>query len=268
MTIPEKSNNKIIIRDLTFNEERFKPQPFEESELPGILDALTEVSHLANRHVNPDSLVNNSPLLYIEGLLRYQIMRIEEDLGLTLAQLQTISDFLHERDYVHNYVSSSKAVFLFDFLNDIVFFSYNPELIDPAALEKIAQNLRGLSFLVESQLTGGEKDNNDAFEVFAYAVWLKIGAKKISAVQFWNKAVSRLADDELKDVEIPIQVITPYGVEKTESYLIQLGENKAGKTTIKAVNIATDKPAGKAKSLKRMETIWKPLQNKFIKKMR
>jgi hypothetical protein len=205
MSKPKKTyDKKILIRGIEYDRDRFKPSALDEGELPGILDALADISAFANEHCDYDiePLVNSSPLLYIEGLLRYQITIIDDDLGLTLKQLETTSDFLHEKEYVHNYVSSPKAVFLFDFLDDIVFYSDNPALIThhPDALDKIALNLRALSFLVESQVTGREKNKDIAFEAFAKVVWQKIRTnqtpaqllKKITAQQFWNKAVSIL----------------------------------------------------------------------------
>ncbi len=199
MSKPKKTyDKKIFIRGIGYDRDCFKPFALDEGELPGILNALANISMFANEHCDYDigPLVNSSPLLHIEGLLRYQIMKIDDDIGLTLKQLETTSDFLHEKEYVHNHVSSPKAVFLFDFLNDIVFYSDYPALIThhPDALDKIALNLRALSFLVESQVTGREKNKDIGFEVFAKDVWRKMGAKKISARRFWDKAISILKD--------------------------------------------------------------------------
>ncbi len=187
MAKSKKNDEKIIIRDIAFNKNYFKPLDFDECTLRNALDKLSEMAESVNKgHEISEEWINNSPLIYIEGQLRFQLKKFDDELPVSLEELETPSDFLHGRGFIHSLdcVYNSKVVFLFDFLDDIVTFSHYPDQLDEAALDKIALNLRALSFLVESQLTGAIKYQDIVFNAFSYTVWKKMGQKKFQPMIF------------------------------------------------------------------------------------
>ncbi len=274
------TDEKIVIRGLTFSKDYFKPSVFDECALPGIISFLTDIGEIARERADKgyydyDSLVNNSPLFYIEGLLRYQLNKLDDELPLDLDGLITPSDFSHGKEFIHSLgcVCNSKVVFLFDFLDDIVALSHYPDQIDEAAIDKIALNLRALSFLTESQLTNEIKPKDIAFEKFAHIVWQKMGAKKITAQQFWNKAVSILSNDKNAG-EVTFEITQrSWKGGRTDTYVIRLETIKSKKETnkpdrqvIKSLCESNDITARRAMGFNQIKTIWSSMQKKFMER--
>ena len=141
-------------------------------------------------------------------------------------------------------------------------------MIDEPALEKIAINLRGLSFLMESQVTSSIRSDDLAFKVFAYSVWKdgEMGSKKISAMQFWDKAIRILKDKKhMGEITFPLENKTVWGKFRTDTYGISLEINKSGNQVLKPLCESMDIPKAKAKSLKQVQNLWVTLQKEFIK---
>lgn len=271
--VSKKTDGKITIRGTAYKRDSFKLSvffdEFDEFGVQHLLDYLIDIGEIAHKGCkNKDDLVRNSPLLYLEGLLRIQLERLDDELPVSLDELESVSDFSHAKAFFHKFrhCPNSKAVFLFDFLNDIVTFSEYPEQIDAQALEKIALNLRTFSFLVESQITGSKKSNDDVFEAFTHALWLKMGAKKISAQQFWNKAITLLMQ-ERHERELEFNMIRRFGgKEEQQPCGIRLTKNKSGMDVLEPFDSTTGKRLGKPKSLRQIQNRWKDLQGKFLKK--
>lgn len=274
------TDEKIVIRGLTFSKDYFKPLVFDECALPGIISSLTDIGKIARERADKgrydnDSLVNNSPLFYIEGLLRYQLNKIDDELPLDVDDLITPSDFLHGKGFIHSldYVCNSKVVFLFDFLDDIVTFSHYPDQLDEVVINRIALNLRALSFLVESQLTGAIKPKDIAFERFAYIVWQKMGANEISAKQFWDRAVSILSNDKNAG-EVTFEITQrSWEGDRTDTYVIRLETIKSKKETnkpdrqvIKSLCESKDISARRAIGFSQIKNIWREMQNNFMER--
>ncbi|MDO9046999.1 MAG: hypothetical protein Q7U66_04585 [Methylobacter sp.] len=283
----KQSDEKIVIRGITLDKNYYKPQIFDEYTLSGILNALDEIGVVANTRITKGyanaeadtfDLVACSPLLRIEAMLRYQLMKLGKEhklIGLFIGQLITPLDFSNAKEFVREECLSCKAVFLFDFLEDIVTFSHYPDQINQNALKKIALNLRALSFLVEPQLTGSEKDEDIGFKVFAYCVWQKIRTnqtpaqllKKITAQQFWNKAVAILEKNQSEvTLDIPRPPSLSFGIERIDTYAFLLETNKSNKQTIRSACASEGISGGRPKSFEQVKGLWPGWQKEFIKR--
>lgn len=257
---------KITVRGEDYPAYLFKPHVFDECTLPDVGVFLEDTGEIArNGAKDIDSLVRNSPLLRIEGQLRFQLSRLDDEHGLILDHLQEPSDFIHGREFIHNlsYVCNSKVVFLFDFLSDIVYLSHYPDEIDQQAIDKIKANLRALSFLTESQLTGSTARPDPAWDKFARGVWNGMGARKVTGQQFWDRCVKVL---DSHDGEVTL-TLAHYllGNERKDTFVIRLEQNKSDKDVIKTFCEAKGVPGGRTRSCGQVKNIWKDLQATFIK---
>lgn len=262
-----KQAGRIVIRGMVFDQEYFAPHPIDEFTLQEVIPHISDVGEIARiGSKDLESLVGNSPLTYIEGLIRYQLKRIDDALALCFSELDCLVSFDNYHDLIHERpleIPDSKIVFLFDFLRDIVILSRYPDKIRSSDLEKISVNLRALSFLIEPQLNGKIKPNNHAFEYFAYGVWLRAGGKKITGKQFFNSAI-RLIQNNNGEIEFKYR---RWEWEPLLTYVATVGQSEH-KPVIK---VECEKPgvnAGKPKSLGQINNIWSSLQNKFIERVK
>lgn len=256
----KKPADKIVIRGRSYDQEYFAPQPIDEFTLKELIPHISDIGEIAREGSKDlDGLVGNSPLSYIEGLLRYQLKQIDDESSQYFSELKDLDSFDIYFELIHDLPTKTpdtKIVFLFDFLRDIVILSCFPHLITDTYLEKITVNLRALSFLVEPQLNGRIKPGEHIFEHFAYNVWLFAGGKKISGQQFFD-AAKRLI--KKKDGEV-VFWYRRWGWEPNLKYIatIDCSERIKLECETRGVNI------GRPKSLGQINNIWAGLQKKFI----
>jgi len=238
---------KIIIRGNVYYKELFSsPCDVNEIDLKGILNHILDIGLIARKgYKDIDSLVKNSPLLYLEGVLRFQFEKHDTD-GIGLERLETRSDFIHEYDYIHDVIGCNKLVFLFDFLSDIVFLADSPEFITDSEIDKISHNLQKLSFLCTPQITGKmahTEDNTIIFNRLAFYVWLQNGSTKMIAKVFWSKTITLLLEndgeielgyDKSEEKEPYVFILDPAPSQENEknedSYTIKCYRSNIGKT--------------------------------------
>ncbi len=268
MANKKKLDKKIIIQGESYGMDSFKPHHIDEFEICRVLRVIEEVGEFSVKgHRDMRSIVRHSPLLHIEGLIRFQLIkRKSETHGLCLEYLETTSDFLHQSSYVDNHISCPRIVFLFNFLYDIVSLSNSPEYITREKLDKIKSNLRTLNVSFESQITGARSHENktkNKFEGFAYYVWKTNNCEKIKPAIFWDKAIALLKDN-FGEIELG------YKDKTKDSYVFLLepykenvdAENKD--YTIKISDPRTGKPCGDKTGHRKAKAAWSDLQKEFI----
>jgi len=269
MTKIINTSNQIIVQGVSYDMDDFKIHYFEECEIPGILRVIEEVGEFANEgYEDMDSIVRDSPLHHIEGLIRHQLVKHKiEEHGLSLKYLETTADFFIIKDSFHNKINCYKLVFLFDFLSDIVCLSQSPSDINSESLNKIAMNLRTLFILCDSSFTGASSHKEDVgFRHFAFSVWVGMGAKKISGRKFWDRAIYIL-NHEKYDGEVDISIMRRLGFNREEErvdYVAKL-DLKKGRTVIKISCKSHDNLDEKAKGNGEINKIWRKLEDGFIK---
>lgn len=257
------ASRKIVIRGDEYDQKDFKPISIDESELPSLLEGLRDFADCARRFGVPNSEYPPG-FLKMEGLVRYQIEQLP-DVERKFIPDELLSSSIDSCDlkcwleFVSGSLSNPKTKFLMSFLKDILFYCECPQAIDETVLERIALNLRALSFLMADQFTGATTKDDSVFESFAYHVWRlgDRGCTEISAQAFWDKAIKFLKDEggsfqsRLKD---------------GKKYSVEFGVNMNGKDEIKILEESSNKTKLiSQKTFGRLKNIWVGLQNKFVK---
>jgi len=259
---------KIVIQGKEYNLDLFKPHDIDECEFPSLLRVIEEVGEFAaDGYEDMASIVRGSPLLHIEGLIRYQLIKHDSDShGLSIKCLETTSDFFHERHFVEHNINCSKIVFLFNFLHDIVFLSDSPQYITKEELDKIKNNLRTLIMLCDSQLTAQKSHKNKTkndFKMFAYYVWTRNNCENIKPAKFWNKAISILIEHS-GELELGYKDKTRgtlvFCLEPYEEN-VKTDENSY---TIKVFDGKTGTYSGEKVGHRKAKDGWKKLQEEFL----
>jgi len=229
VTIKKITYPSIIIGGRKHEHNTFKIHELEDDEVPRILETILSVGDFARK--KPDSsdirlIISNSPLHRIEGLVRHQLNRLLSDKYISIDDLKTYSDFDHEEEFMRDY-NCIKTSFLFNFLRDLVRYRCSPEYIDQQAIDKLECNLRGLFFLAESQLTGGNKYKNETFKFFARIIWQKSGLNKLTANDFLHYALKELRKHPYKlHFKAPSRQAFAHNHEKKEEVYIARQEPK------------------------------------------
>jgi hypothetical protein len=259
----KSDNGKITVRGHVFDKSQFKPISIDESEIFGIVEGLRDFADYARNHDIPASAYPPE-FLKMEGLVRYQIEKLP-DVERKFIPDELLSSSTDSTDlecwleFVLDNLSNPKTKFLLDFLKDILIYCECPAAIDETALDRIAQNLRALSFLLEIQFIPSKTKDDSVFESFAYHVWRlgDRGCTKLSAQEFWNKAIKFLKDNggsvqsRLKD---------------GKKYSAELGVNKNGNDEIKIFDESRHKTKlVSKKTWGRLKGIWDDLEKEFIK---
>jgi len=258
------SSKTISVNGLNFTAKRFKPSELKESDINHVVELLRETGELAKDGSGYSNFLN-SPLTVVQGLVRYQIERNKHfiDAGISNDDLETTSDFLNgnQARQLLEYQDDVSAMFLFEFLYQIVRLSQYPELIDEREIDLFAQNMRAFHLLTPNQINASKQRKDYAFEKFAYSVWLKLGAKdNLSAKAFYDYSVRYLQNND-RELAFSSEIES-----KKYEFVVKLTNDN--KIATECVSIA--KPRGFAKTrpkgLKQINNIWKEMKEKFTKR--
>jgi len=193
---PKVPSKKKTYPDISINgqnrkHETYKIHELEEDEIPRLMEEVRQAGIYSRQSDNADNIktvISNNPLSHIEGLVKHQLNRLLDGKFISINDLKTPSDFIHEEHFIRQ-TYCIKTNFLFNFLKDIVSMKTCPESIDERELSKLEASLRGLFFLAESQLTGGSKNKQSIFNNFIYFVWKGNGSKHMTIDGMWNLVI-------------------------------------------------------------------------------
>ena len=247
----------IVIGDGKYKHVTFKIHELEDDEVPRLLEAIFNIGDFARKHPNSQdikSIVSNSPLHHIQGLVRHQLNRLLGDKYVSNSDLKSPSDFIHEETLIRDFYCI-KTTFLFNFLRDIVKLCYAPEFIDQQAIDKFECNLRGLFFLAESQITGSKKGKGHIFEGFLYFLWEKNNSKHMTIDGFW-KYVIGFIHNENNCGELEFQ-------HKGNTYIARGVEGKRKVGKIKIVCESNGELSARPKGKRWFKDNWPKLQRSF-----
>ena len=150
---------QIIIRGHAFNTDFFKPRYMEQAEISRVTDGIRQLGVDSRTGVaDPVDLANHSPLLWIEGLIRYQWLQLEccKTGQITLEDLSTSSDFIHEQHHVDS-LNCTKTSFYYRFLRNVVYLSNHPEDIWEDDIERICEAMAGMNSYIQPTLNASKK---------------------------------------------------------------------------------------------------------------
>jgi len=191
---------RIIIRGRSFDADSFKQHDFEQAEISHVADGIRQLVVDSRAGVaDPVDLVDGSPLLHVEGLIRYQWLQLEccKTGQITLEDLLTSSDVIREQDHVDS-LNCTKTSFYYRFLRNVVYLSETPRDIWEGDIERICEAMAGMHSYIQPSLNASKKRSTQKRTkeklIAAYFEDFILGAARWTREDIENSTISKIAN--------------------------------------------------------------------------